>query len=142
MAWELEEAMAYFKGQGAPGDQTALVALLREVQQEFRGIPSALVTAIAQGYGVKEGLLLALIRRIPSLRLADTHILELCAGPNCGKCRALADLAEQANNAKAFTLRYTPCMRRCAQGPNLRWDGTLYQKADEALLKSLLSTLP
>jgi hypothetical protein len=29
-------------------------------------------------------------------------------------------------------------MRLCGKGPNIRWDGTLYHGADEALLKMLL----
>ena len=32
--WTLEEALAYYRRQGAPGEQGALVALLREVQVE------------------------------------------------------------------------------------------------------------
>ena len=32
--WNLEEAVSYYKKQGAPSDQSALVSLLREVQQE------------------------------------------------------------------------------------------------------------
>ena len=32
--WTLEEALAYYRRQGAPGEQGALVALLREVQEE------------------------------------------------------------------------------------------------------------
>ena len=35
--WTLEEALAYYRRQGAPGEQGALVALLREVQEERGG---------------------------------------------------------------------------------------------------------
>ena len=86
---------------------------------------------------MKESLLLALIRRYPRLRLADTHLLEICAGPNCGKHTALADAAEQLRK-KGITVKFVPCMRLCGKGPNLKWDGTLYHQADEALLKKLL----
>ena len=34
--WTLEEALAYYRRQGAPGEQGALVALLREVQRQLR----------------------------------------------------------------------------------------------------------
>ena len=82
MDWHLEEAIAYYKKQGAPGDQTALVSLLREVQQENGGqIPMQALPEIADGLAVKESYLLAVVKRIPSLRLADRHCLELCAGP-------------------------------------------------------------
>ena len=142
MNWNLNEAIAYYRQQGAPADQSAVIALLREVQQENGGsIPGHILPAIAQGLGTKESLLNALIRRIPNLRLDDSHLLELCSGPNCSRHTALADLAETLSRGKKVTIRYVPCMRMCGKGPNLRWDGKLYHKADEALLRSLLESL-
>lgn len=142
MAWDLEEAIAWHRAAGAPGDQTALIGLLREVQQESGGsIPRPALGRIAEVCGLKDSYLLALIRRIPSLRLSDVHVLELCGGPNCGRARALAALAEDlcAEKAGTVTLRFVPCMRLCGKGPNLRWDGVLYHEAGEALLRRLLS---
>ena len=141
MDWNLEEAVAYYQRQGAPKDQATLTALLKEVQQENSGsIPMAAVVQIAQHYEVRESFLLAIIKRIPSLRLGSMHCLELCAGPNCGKQTALAAGAEKLHTAagKQFTLKFVPCMRMCGKGPNVKWDGTLYHKADEALLRKLL----
>ena len=142
MDWTLEEALEYYRRMGAPGDQTALTGLLREIQQHHGGgIPKGLLPAVAEGYGIRESLLLALIRRIPSLRLADMHCLELCSGPNCPKKRDLASFVEKTWGAKPekFTLRYVPCMRQCGKGPNIRWDGKLYNQADEDLLKKLIN---
>ena len=137
MNWTLDEAIGYYAKQGAPRDQMALVNLLREIQQENGGsIPKWMLTSVAEGYAVKESLLLALIRRYPSLRLADTHLLEICAGPNCGKHTALAAAAEKLRQ-KGITVKFVPCMRLCGKGPNLKWDGKLYHKADENLLKEL-----
>lgn len=144
MAWNLSEALDYYKKQGAPADQNALVSLLTEVQQEHGGsIPKFLLTEIADYYAIKDSLLLALIRRIPRLRLSDSHTLEVCAGPNCGKAAALAAHAEAlcAAHPGKITLRFTPCMRQCAKGPNLKLDGRLYHQADEAMLKQLLRQL-
>ena len=138
MAWDLEEALEYYGSLGAPRDQNALVNLLKEVQQESGSIPIWTVEKITAAYGVKDSLLLALIRRMPGLRLEDTHTLEICAGPNCGKHKALAEAAEKLE--KKITVKFVPCMRHCGQGPNLRWDGTLYHRADEALLKKLTKT--
>ena len=138
MDWNLEEAIEYYGSLGAPRDQNALVNLLKEVQQESGGIPMRTVERIAAAYGAKDSLLLALIRRMPGLRLEDTHTLEICAGPNCGKHKALAEAAEKLD--KKITVKFVPCMRHCGQGPNLRWDGTLYHRADEALLKKLTET--
>lgn len=141
MSWNVEEAVAYYKTQGAPGDSSAVINLLREVQRENGGgIPQYLLGTLSEALGVKESLFLALIKRVPGLRLADTHCLELCAGPNCGKQAALADLAERlcGSQRRNVTLRYVPCMRLCGKGPNLRWDGKLYHRADEGLLRSLM----
>ena len=140
MAWNLQEALEYYRRQGAPSDQNAVISLLVEVQQENGGgIPRWILPEIAAFYGTKEALLLAIIRRIPRLRLSDSHTLELCTGPNCGKFASVAACAEKlcAENP-GITLKFVPCMRMCGKGPNLKFDGQLYHKADEALLKKLL----
>ncbi|MBQ2928092.1 MAG: NAD(P)H-dependent oxidoreductase subunit E [Oscillospiraceae bacterium] len=143
MAWDLEESVRYYQKQGAPGDQSALIALLREIQQENGGgIPQQYVEQAARYYGIKPALLLAIIKRIPSLRLSQSHCLELCAGPNCTKRAALAAFVEKTYGTvpKGFQLRYVPCMRQCGKGPNIRWDGKLYNGADENLIRKLTET--
>ena len=139
MAWNIEEALTYYKKQGAPGDQNALIQLLREIQAEFGSIPKGIPAVAAAYYGIPESLLTALIRRIPSLRLGDTHCLEICGGPNCSRHRQLWAQAEVLCSGNPdITLKQTPCMRICGKGPNLRWDGRLYHRADEMLLRKLI----
>ena len=54
--WNFQEAAAYYKRMGAPTDQTALISLLREVQQEQGGgIPMYMVRAAAEYYGYRPG---------------------------------------------------------------------------------------
>lgn len=140
MEFDLKEAIAYYRRMGAPGDQNALVGLLKEIQQEYGNVPAHLLCAIAEDYGIKEALLLALIRRIPSLRLGDRHLLELCGGPNCPKRADLAGFVEKTwgRTPKKFDVKQVPCMRLCGKGPNIKWDGKLYHQADEALLRQLI----
>ena len=139
MEWNLQNALIYYKKLGAPSDQQALISLLREAQAENGGALSrADLGQIAEFYQIKEAILLALIRRIPSLRLSDTHILELCAGPNCGKHTALADCAEKLQKEYGYTLKYVGCMRMCGKGPNIRWDGKVYHGVTEELLGELV----
>lgn len=139
MDWNLQEAMDYYKKQGAPGDQSAVLNLLREVQRECGGsIPRSALAEIGAGYGVKEGLFLALIKRIPGLRLGDGHTLEICGGPNCGKRADLLRIAERLCKGKNVAIKTVPCMRQCGKGPNIKWDGVLYHGADEAQLKHLI----
>ena len=139
MEWNLEEAMGYYQKQGAPGDQSALIGLLKEIQAHKGGVSRAALAQIAGRYAIGQGILLALIKRIPSLRLAEIHTLELCAGPNCGKSRDLAEAAENLHreNPDRFTLQYVPCMRMCGKGPNIRWDGEIHHRATKELLRQL-----
>ena len=137
MEWNLDEALDYYRRQGAPGDQNALITLLKEIQRENGCIPAGTPAKIADYYGIKEPLVLALIRRIPSLRLAGGHCMELCAGPNCGKAAFLADYAEKIA-PKDVTVKRTGCMRLCGKGPNLRWDGKVYHQVDKALIQRLM----
>ena len=139
MEWNLQDALNRYQRMGAPTDQQALISLLREMQAENGGaLNRADLGRIADYYKIKEAIVLALIRRIPSLRLSDTHILELCAGPNCGKCTALADCAEKLQKDAGFTLKYIGCMRMCGKGPNIRWDGKVYHGVTDELLLELV----
>ena len=134
----MKEMLDYYRRQGAPGDQTALVGLLKELQQTYGAVPKWAVGEIAEEYKVKESFILAVVKRIPSLRLQDTHLLQLCAGPNCGKHTALASEAEKLCKLKGVELKYMGCQRMCGKGPNIRFDGKLYHKATVELLQELL----
>jgi formate dehydrogenase subunit gamma/NADH-quinone oxidoreductase subunit E len=137
MSWDLNEAVDYYRRQGAPGDQNALRNLLTEIQQEQGGvIPGHMLARTAELLGVKESFLAAIVRRVPSLHLADVHILELCAGPNCTRRGDLASVAEQYRGR--VEVKLVPCMRQCGKGPNLRFNGKLYNRADAKLLEELM----
>ena len=134
----MKEMLDYYRRQGAPGDQTALVNLLKELQQTHGAVPKWAVAEIAEYYKIKESFILAVVKRIPSLRLQDTHLLEVCAGPNCGKHTALAAEAEKLCKLKGVELKYMGCQRMCGKGPNIKFDGKLYHKATVDLLRELL----
>lgn len=141
MSWSLEEALSYFKSQGAPQNQTALIHLLQEIQTEHKGsIPRWVLPHIAEAYGIKETLLQAIIRRIPRLRLSGSHCLELCGGPNCARAAKLAAFVDDTYGASpsGFTVKQVGCMRLCGKGPNLKWDGIIYHQGNEALIRSLV----
>ncbi len=138
MSWNMTEAITWYKTQGAPGDQSALLSLLKEVQAEFGGsIPSAAIKLLAQGLEVRETYLVAVIRRFPSLHMGGEHCLELCAGPNCGRHSTLAEAAEKFRSAGVL-VKAVPCMRMCGKGPNLRWDGRVCHGATTELLERLM----
>ena len=142
MDWNFDEALQDYRGQGAPGDQLALKNLLAEVQAESGGrIPLWALNRIADAYGVRETFLLAVIKRSPSLH-ADTgsHLLEICCGSGCSKRGQLAEFVGKTygKNPAGFTVKQTPCMHMCGQGPVIRWDGGIHCCADEALIRSLV----
>ena len=136
MSWNLDEALSYYTKQGAPGDQSASIALLKEIQAEYGHIPAGLLPTLAEALSTKEGYFLALIRRIPSLCLETKNCLELCAGPNCGKHTALAAFAE---SLPGITVKFIPCQRMCGKGPNIRWNGKLHHRATEELIRKLIT---
>lgn len=148
--WTLREAADYYRRQGAPGNQQALVSLLREVQGERGGaIARGDLEEIAGCYQIRLSFLEAIVRRFPSLRMETArHNLELCGGINCGKrgARQLAQFVESTYGVKSggesrrggFTYHVAGCMHNCGRGPNAKWGGVLYEKADKALLRSLI----
>ena len=141
MTFDLKEAVKYYRKQGAPGEQAALVQLLKELQQASGGsISMDSLSEIAAAYGIPLSFLQAVIRRIPSLRMADSHLLQICSGPNCGRCADLAAWAEQQSR-QGLTIQLVPCMRQCGKGPNIRLDGKLYHGATVALLETLVRDL-
>ena len=144
MQWNLDEAIDYYKKQGAPSDQTALLGLLQEIQQESSGgIPIWTVEKISEKLNLKQSYLLAVIKRFPRLRLENTHCLELCAGLNCSKRAKLADFVEKTygKNPPNFTVKFVPCMRMCGKGPNIKWDGRICHGADENLIRKLVEEI-
>ena len=139
MDWNFEEALGHYRNQGAPGDQTAVVQFLKEIQAQKGSIPKWMLTRAAESWGCKESLFLAYIRRLPSLRLEDSHTLELCGGPNCSRREELADYAQTLCKQKGVQFRLVPCMRQCGKGPNLRLDGKLYSGITRQTLEDLLN---
>ena len=141
MTFDLKEAVEYYRKQGAPGEQTALVQLLKELQQASGGsISMDSLSEIAAAYSIPLSFLQAVVRRIPSLRMAGSHLLEICSGPNCGRCADLAAWAEQQSR-QGLTIQFVPCMRQCSKGPNIRLDGKLYHSATVAFLEALVRDL-
>ena len=142
---QLSKLINYFLEQGAPQDQQMLIALLKEAQELDGGALSAhTLSAIAAALDIRPSMLQALIRRIPSLCTEDApHRLELCR--TCGRSRDLARFIEEKFHVQSggvcresgFCFQLTNCMKNCRCGPSLRWDGTLYSQANEALILDL-----
>jgi len=143
---EISALIDHYRHAGAPEDQQMLIMLLREVQDVEGGVLSRDALAqIAGTYGIKEAILAALIRRIPSLRYEDIpHKLEICATCKCSA--SLRDYIESTFEVKSgsackqfgFLYRTVNCMKNCKNGPSVRWDGELYSHGTVDLLRELI----
>ena len=143
-----QDALNHYREQGAPGNQQLLAALLREVQEADGGVLRfERLEAIAEAYQLPLSLLQALIRRISALRTeAAPHRLEMCR--TCPKNRELAAFVRREYGAESgcisqkggFVFERVNCMKNCKAGPSIRWDGVLYPRADEPLLRSLIES--
>lgn len=150
--WDLYEAIAYYQKDGAPQNQDSLIALLREVQEESGGVLSShAIREIAEQMGVKESFLLAIIKRYPSLRLESApNFLEVCGGPNCAKnnsaklMRFIMEKYEVGSGGISkkgrFAYKIGSCMKHCGKGPNIRWNGEVYNKMDKKKLVQLIES--
>ena len=143
---EMEDSIQYYREQGAPGDQQMLVYMLREIQQQRGGtLDHEALRAMGEACQVKESMLLALIRRVPGLRLSSApNRLEICGV--CPKGRALRAFIEKTWQVSSggvcgeagFSYHVTGCMKNCRKGPSVRFNGTLYPQADEELIRRLI----
>lgn len=148
--WNLQDAIAFCREQGAPQNQQALIALLREIQTKNSGlIPADALGEISSQLALKEALLLAIIKRCPGLRTEEApHRLELCGGERCRKrnCRELQRFVEEnyqvepgkVSQVGRFSYKITGCMKNCPKGPSLKWDGKLYSNANSKLIQTLV----
>lgn len=142
----LSQLLTYYREQGAPENQQLLISLLCEAQEMDGGLlKQDTLEYIRTSFGLGQGFLKALIRRVPALRAEDVpHRLEMCG--TCPKGRPLAAFLEKEYGVRGgdvcarggFSFRVTGCMKNCKHGPSIRWDGQLYSHADEALLRRLI----
>ena len=147
--WNIHEAVEYYKGQDAPQNQFALVELLKEVQEHNGGVLTDIaVEEIAAMLNTKVTFLNAVIKRYPSLKPASApHRLEVCGGKNCavnGSAVLLQHIrgvygAESGgiSTKGGFSFKICGCLKHCGKGPNIKWDGEIYNAATPELIKKL-----
>lgn len=147
--WNIHEAVEYYKGQDAPQNQFALVELLKEAQEHNGGVlTDCLIEDIAALLNIKVTFLNAVIKRYPSLKTAQApHRLGVCGGKNCAAngSAALLKHIRGAYGAESggistkggFSFKICGCLKHCGKGPNIKWDGEIYNAATPELIKKL-----
>ncbi len=148
-SWNLHEAVEYYKGQDAPQNQFVLVELLKEAQEHNGGVlTDCIIEDIAALLNIKVTFLNAVIKRYPSLKTAQApHRLEVCGGKNCAVngSAALLKHIRGAYGAESggistkggFSFKICGCLKHCGKGPNIKWDGEIYNAATPELIKKL-----
>ncbi len=150
MTNNLTEIVTYYKQNGAPSDQSALLSCLREAQEACGGmLDSQAQQEIASLLGVKPNYLQAIAKRISDLKLSGAaHTLTVCTGTNCSRCgAALRRYLEEelgVQNGKPFLngrwiYQTAGCQRACRTSPNVRIDGQLVTGMTLEALKKRLS---
>lgn len=146
--WDLHEAVEYYKGQDAPQNQFALVELLKETQEHNGGVlTDVIIEEIAGLLNIKVTFLNAVIKRYPSLKpVSAPHRLEVCGGKNCAGngSAALLKFIRQAYGVEngisvsgGFSFAVCNCLKQCGKGPNIKWDGEIYNAATPELINKL-----
>ena len=133
----LENILERYKDTAGPGDQQAVIALLREVQQLYGCVPDSVQQRVAKATGTAPSLIAALVRRVPGLTpAAYRHRIVVCTGPRCSAKGGTA-LLRAVENALGiapgettpdgcFWLETRNCLKQCGSAPNLTVDQTLY----------------
>ena len=132
----LESTLERYRGTAGAGDQQALIALLREVQQLYGCVPTVIQQRIAQATETSPSLVAALVKRIPGLTEAEyRHQITVCTGPRCSSkggiavLRAIQDalgiLPGETTTDGRFHLETRNCLKKCGNAPNVMIDSTI-----------------
>ena len=138
METEIKELIQDYCRNGRKPDQTELIALLREAQEICGGIlKDEAMEQICRELDLKYSYLKTVIRYLPDIKTeCVAHHLNICDGKNCrsnNNARLQAHMENKyhvkpggVSQAGKFSYRLCGCMKRCKEGPNIKWDGEIY----------------
>lgn len=120
------------------GDKTAMIAILQDVQEEFRYLPKAALSSISKQMEVPLTRIyeIATFYNAFSLKQRGKNLVELCAGTAChvqGAARLMdrleRDLAIKCGETtkdKMFSLEEVRCLGCCSLAPVVRISGNIH----------------
>ncbi len=146
-------ALAFYQDTAGPGDQQALIALLREVQRLYGCVPVDIQQRVAQAVGTKPALVAALVKRVPGLTEAGyRHQVTVCTGPRCsakGGAKVLRAFTEALGVSPGavtpdgrFRLDTRNCLKKCGAAPNVVIDGVHHPAVRPEDVPNLLKQYP
>ena len=140
-----QEIVDYYGGQKDAKSQDNIVEMLREVQELYGYIPSEKTSAMADALGVKQTLLLQLIKLYPSFKKAPYgHCITVCTGARCGS-EGSAEVFEavlkavETRESGAFKIMMKECLKQCKTAPNLMVDSDSYGHVKPEEVAAILS---
>ena len=140
-----QEIVDYYGGQKDAKSQDNIVEMLREVQGLYGYIPSEKTGAMADTLGVKQTLLLQLVKLYPSFKKAPYgHCITVCTGARCGS-EGSAEVFEavlkavETRESGAFKIMMKECLKQCKTAPNLMVDSDSYGHVKPEEVAAILS---
>jgi NADH:ubiquinone oxidoreductase subunit E len=120
------------------GDKTAMIAILQDVQEEFRYLPKEALSSISKQMDVPLTRIyeIATFYNAFSLKQRGRNLIEVCAGTACHVQGAanLMDRLErdlslkcgETSTDKMFTLEEVRCLGCCSLAPVVRISGDIH----------------
>ena len=108
------------------------------------------MSRVCKELGVKDSYINTVIKFTSDIKTEKVaHRLSICKGENC-KSKGSSELHDhiikkyKVNPGKVsekygFSYDVCGCMKQCAKGPNIRWDGKIYSKVTTKMLDSLIT---
>jgi len=132
------------------GDKTAMIAILQDVQEEFRYLPKAALSSISKQMEVPLTRIyeIATFYNAFSLKQRGKNLVEVCAGTAChvqGAARLMdrmeRDLAIKCGETtqdKMFTLEEVRCLGCCSLAPVVRISGDIHPNLTQDEIPKIL----
>ena len=121
MEQNLDRAEAIIDAYGC--DQSNLIAIMQEIQGEYKYLSEGALTLIAEKLGISTAKVysVATFYENFSLEAKGRHIIKVCTGTAChGKRKTSAD--------GLFTLETVACLGACGLAPVMTIDGEVHAK--------------
>jgi NADH:ubiquinone oxidoreductase subunit E len=132
------------------GDKTAMIAILQDVQEEFRYLPKAALSSISKQMEVPLTRIyeIATFYNAFSLKQRGKNLVEVCAGTAChvqGAARLMdrmeRDLAIKCGETtkdKMFSLEEVRCLGCCSLAPVVRISGDIHPNLTQDEIPKIL----
>jgi NADH-quinone oxidoreductase subunit E len=132
------------------GDKTAMIAILQDVQEEFRYLPKAALASISKQMEVPLTRIyeIATFYNAFSLKQRGKNLVEVCAGTAChvqGAARLMdrleRDLAIKCGETtkdKMFSLEEVRCLGCCSLAPVVRISGDIHPNLTQDEIPKIL----